>query len=122
MPQENEYAKLSKEQKAELRAWRAASQHGKTHKPDGKGKGKVIWRQNDKLLSKKQVAAISRQVAENISQGKWDNQKDSDEAYIHSLVKKALEQESVEPETPSTTTTTPTVKSILKRIRNAKKK
>ncbi len=119
---DKEYKALSPEQKKELREWRLNNPNEAKAPKLGQGKGKGSGKkqkfytqsQVDSLVTKKIKAALEEK-----------QEKDDDDAYIMSIVKKAV-LSATSPATTSAVTaptdpTPPTLKSILRRARNGGK-
>ena len=116
----DEYKKLSKEEKDELRDWRKT--------PQGKGKGRGdktnTNKKNVSFDTEKAIAsAVTKQVAEKMKAvEKAKTNGDEAEAYIMSIFKKLSGSASVGDVTAETPAVVPaSLKSIIKRAKNAKK-
>jgi hypothetical protein len=114
-----EYKKLSKEQRLELKEWREK----KTENGDGQPPKK---RARGDKMSKKQIAAISKAAAKHITQMNKDDEEDDDmNSLIMSLQTKAATTDVTDktPEKPalaaSAKVNTSALKSILRRAKNA---
>jgi hypothetical protein len=112
----DEYKKLSKDQKDELREWRSKSGHGKGRgEKDSKKKPRVAFDREKAIAS-----AVTKQVAEKmkaVEQAKTNG--DEAEAYIMSLFKKFSGKASISDVTVETPAPVPSnLKHIIKRAKN----
>jgi hypothetical protein len=109
-----EYKKLSREEKEELREWR---------KNNGKGKGKDGQKKPRSDTAKAIASAVEKKVAEKMKamEDKKTNG-DEAEAYIMSIFQKYSGQatNATISDVAAKPATTPTLKSILKRVKNSK--
>ena len=112
-----EYKKLSEEQKAELREWRhnnpdahKSKHNGKPTRPSPTKRAKFDKKQISSIVAKEVASVLEKQKTEEAEQ-------DANEAYIMSLVQKAVGKNDTA--SASSTATKLSLNSILKNAKNA---